>query len=100
MYIGVGRFELFIPASTSLKDKRQVIRSVSQSVRGKFNVSISEVDHQELWQRTAFGVACTAESMGHCRKVLQEVEKAIARGAAGAGEIVDRTVHVASLEDL
>jgi uncharacterized protein len=100
MFIGVGRFELFIPASSSLKDKRQVTRSVSQSVRKKFNVSIAEVEHQELWQRAAIGVTCTAESGGHCRRVLQEVEKAIARAAIDGAEIVDRSVQVVSLDDL
>jgi uncharacterized protein YlxP (DUF503 family) len=100
MFIGVGRFELFIPASGSLKDKRQVLRSVSQVVRKKFNVSIAEVDHQDLWQRAAFGISCVAESGGHCRKVLQEVEKTISKVAIDGAEIVDRTVDVFALEDL
>lgn len=100
MFIGVGRFEIFIPESRSLKDKRQVLRSVTSSVRNKFNVSIAEVEHQELWQRAAFGVSCVAESTGHCRKVLQEVEKAIGRAALDSAEIVDRSVDVVALDDL
>ena len=60
MFIGVGRFELFIPASGSLKDKRQVLRSVSGTVARRFNVSIAEVDFQDLWQRTALGVSCVS----------------------------------------
>jgi uncharacterized protein YlxP (DUF503 family) len=100
MFIGIGRFELFIPASTSLKDKRQVLRAVTGAVRNKLNVSIAEVDHQDLWQRTAFGVTCVSESMTHCRKVLQEVEKAIARGATDGAEIIDRSIVVVSEEDL
>ena len=50
MFIGVGRFEFLIPHSTSLKDKRQLVRSVSQAVRKKYNVSVAEVDYQDLWQ--------------------------------------------------
>ncbi|MFN2489935.1 MAG: DUF503 domain-containing protein [Actinomycetota bacterium] len=100
MFIGVGRFEIFIPASVSLKDKRQVLRSVTATVRNRFNVSIAEVEYQDLWQRAAFGVSCVAESMGHCRKVLQEVEKAIGRAAIDGAEIVDRFVEVVALEDL
>jgi uncharacterized protein len=100
MFIGIGRFELFIPASGSLKEKRQVLRSVSMSVMKRFNVSIAEVEFQDLWQRAAFGVSCVAESAGHCRKVLQEVEKAIGRSAIDGAEIVDRSVQVFSLEDL
>ena len=100
MFIGVGRYELFIPASTSLKDKRQVLRSVTQSVQKRFNVAIAEVDYQNKWQRAAIGVSCVAESIGHCRKVLQEVEKAIGRAAIDGAEIADRSIEVRSWEDL
>lgn len=100
MFIGVARFELFIPSSGSLKDKRQVLRKVTTVVGNKFNVSIAEVEFQDLWQRAALGVTCVAESIGHCRKVLQEVEKVIARTAIDGAEIVDRSVEVVSAEDL
>ena len=100
MFIGIGRYELFIPASTSLKDKRQVLRSVSQTVARKFNVSIAEVEFQDLWQRAALGVSCVAESAGHCRKVLQEVERSIGRSAIDGAEIIDRHVDVVALDDL
>lgn len=100
MFIGIARFEIFIPSSASLKDKRQVLRKVTQVVRNKFNVSIAEVDYQDLWQRAALGVTCVAESVGHCRKVLQEVEKAVGRAAIDGAEIVDRSLEVVSAEDL
>ena len=100
MFIGIARFELFIPASSSLKDKRQVLRKVTTIVRNKFNVSIAEVDHQDVWQRAALGVSCVAESIGHCRKVLQEVEKSVSRNIIGGAEIVDRSIEVVSAEDL
>jgi uncharacterized protein YlxP (DUF503 family) len=100
MFIGVARFEIFIPESVSLKDKRQVVRSVTGTVRRKLNVSVAEVAHQELWQRAAVGVTCVAESIGHCRKVMQEVEKTIGRAAFDGAEIVDRTIEIVALEDL
>ena len=100
MFIAVGRFEFFIPASRSLKDKRQVLRSVIQTVRNKFNVSIAEVEYQDLWQRAAVGISCVAESVGHCRKVLQEVEKLMAKTALDGAEIVDRSIHIVALDDL
>ena len=100
MFIGVARLELFIPASTSLKDKRHVLRAVIDGVHRKFNVSIAEVEYQDLWQRAALGIACTSESIGHCRKVLQEVEKAVGRAAVDGAEIVDRAIEVVSWEDL
>lgn len=100
MFIGVARFDIFIPASRSLKAKRQVVRSVVANVQNKFNVSVAEVDHQDLWQRSALGVSCVAESPGHCRKVLQEVEKTMGRVVLGNAEIIDRVVDVVALEDL
>ena len=100
MFIGVARFGLFIPESGSLKHKRQVVRSVTSVVRNRFNVAIAEVDHQELWQRTAFGVSCVSESAGQCRKMLQEVEKAVGRACTGVAEIVERSVEIVALEDL
>ena len=100
MFIGIGRFELLIPASRSLKDKRQVLRSISSQVAHKFNVSISEVDHQNLWQRAAFGVSCVSESGSQCRRVLVEVEKSLARAALGGAEIIDRTIEIVAMDDL
>lgn len=100
MFIGIARFELFIPSSGSLKDKRQVLRAVTANVQRRFNVAIAEVEFQDLWQRCAFGVACVSSSIGHCKQILQEVEKAIARSALDGAEIVDRSIQVVGLEDL
>ncbi|MFN2588586.1 MAG: DUF503 domain-containing protein [Actinomycetota bacterium] len=100
MFVGVARLELFIPHSSSLKDKRHVLRSITDGVRRKFNVSIAEVAYQDLWQRAALGVVCTSESIGQCRKILQEVEKVIGRAALNGAEIVDRATEVVAWEDL
>ena len=100
MFIGMARFELFIPASESLKDKRRVVKSISTVVRNKLNVSIAEVDHQELWQRAAFGISCVSESISHCRQVIQEVEKLIGRAAIDGAEIVDRSMEFVSMDDV
>jgi hypothetical protein len=91
---------LFIPSARSLKDKRQVLRSITQTVRNRFAVAIAEVDHQDLWQRTALGISCVAGSPSHCRKILQEVEKTVGRAALDGAEIVGRTFEVVALEDL
>jgi uncharacterized protein len=100
MFIGVARFEIFIPESTSLKDKRGVLRSITSVITKKYNVSIAEVDHQDLWQRSALGISCVSGTMSQCRKVLQEVEKAVGRSALDGAEIVDRSIDVFALEDL
>ncbi len=100
MFIGIGRYDIFIAHSGSLKDKRQVLRAVTMSVQKRFNVAIAEVDFQDKWQRAAFGVSCVAESASHCRKVLNEVEKQIGRAALDGGELVDRHIEIIAFEDL
>jgi uncharacterized protein YlxP (DUF503 family) len=100
MFVGIVRFELFIPASRSLKEKRRVIRSLTDAVRRHCNVAIAEIDHQDLWQRTALGVSCVAGSRAQCEKVLQQVEKTMARTVVDGAEIVDRVFSYVSMEDL
>jgi uncharacterized protein YlxP (DUF503 family) len=53
--VGLLSVELFLPDAQSLKDKRFVVRSVKDRLK-KFNVSIAEVEHQELWQRAGLGI--------------------------------------------
>lgn len=101
MFIGIGRYDLFIGTSASLKDKRQVLRAVTMTIKKRFAVAIAEVDFQDKWQRAALGVSCIAASTSHCRDVLDELERTISRSAAdGGGEIIDRTVAILALEDL
>jgi uncharacterized protein YlxP (DUF503 family) len=69
----VLRFRLRIPESGSLKDKRQVVRSVMQRLRNKFQVSVAEVDDNDAWQIATIGVACVANTARHCDEVLSEV---------------------------
>lgn len=100
MFIGIARYELFIAASGSLKDKRRVLRAVTMSVQKRFKVAIAEVDYQDKWQRASLGVSCVAESTSQCRKVMQEVERQIERASADGGEIVDRHTEIVAMEDL
>ena len=100
MFIGLARFEIFIPHSGSLKAKRQVLRPVVDRLRKGLNVSVAEVDHQDLWQRAALGVSCVSGSVDQCRKLIQEAEKIIGRAALDGAEIVDRSVEVITMEDL
>lgn len=100
MYIGIARFELFIPASRSLKDKRQVLRSLFQTVRNRFNVAVAEVGFQDKWQRASVGITCVSGSTRHCRAMLEEVERAVVRAVVPSAEVVDRDLQVVALEDL
>jgi uncharacterized protein len=58
--VGLCTVELFIPESQSLKDKRQVLLSLKDRLREQFNLSVAEVDGQDLWQKAVLGMACVA----------------------------------------
>ncbi|HEY7660955.1 MAG TPA: DUF503 domain-containing protein [Actinomycetota bacterium] len=79
MLVAVQRFDLRIPGCGSLKEKRHVVKTLTNGIRAKFNVSVAEVDHLDLWQRTAIGVAAVANEAYHVRRVLHEVEKLVER---------------------
>ncbi|SRR6266545_8195974 len=81
MLVALERFDLRIPACGSLKEKRHVVKTLTNAIRSKFNVSVAEVDHQDLWQRTALAVAIAAGESYHARRVLHEVEKLVDRWA-------------------
>ena len=65
------------PASRSLKAKRHVIAGLTAALRRRFPVSVAEVDHQDLWQRAAIGVAAVGADQHHLRRVMHEVEKLV-----------------------
>jgi len=75
MLVALARFDLRIPGCGSLKEKRHVVKGLTAGLRSTFNVSVAEVDHQELWQRTAVAVAATAAEQYHLKKVMHEVER-------------------------
>jgi uncharacterized protein len=72
MVLGVLTIELFVPGSQSLKDKRQVLHSLKDRLRGKFNVSVAEVDGQDLWQKAVLGIACVANEGVYVNQVLEQ----------------------------
>lgn len=78
MHAVAVRFELFVPESRSLKDKRALVRPIIDGLRHKVKVSVAEVDHHDTWQRAAVAVALVAESMHRLQELLQIVERQIA----------------------
>jgi uncharacterized protein YlxP (DUF503 family) len=74
MKVGVSRITLHLPGCHSLKDKRQVIRSVTARIRQQFEVAIAEVDEQDLWQIAELGMSCVSNSSQHIDEVLGRVQ--------------------------
>ncbi len=73
--IGVLTLELVLENSHSLKEKRHVVKSLQDRLRGKFNVAVAEIDCQDLWQRAVIAVVTVSSDHGHAQKVLQSVEE-------------------------
>ena len=75
MVVGIVRIELFIPGAQSLKDKRQVVRSLKDRLRERVHAAVAEVDHQDLWQRAALGLAVVSEEGGHVHELLNHARQ-------------------------
>ncbi len=84
MPIGCLTLEIHLPESRSLKDKRQVLRSLKDRLRHRFNVSVAELDGQDTWQHAVVGiVAISADAAyleGALRAALEESERILGRG--------------------
>lgn len=72
MVVGVCTVELFISGSQSLKDKRQIVHGLRDRLREKFNLSVAEVDGQDLWQKAVVGMACVSNESRHANQVLEQ----------------------------
>ena len=75
MLVALERFDLKIPGCSSLKQKRHVVKSLTNALRSTFNVSVAEVGHQDLWQRTTIAVAAVGEQEYHVRRMAGELQR-------------------------
>lgn len=73
MVLGTCRIHLFIPAAGSLKAKRSVVKSLKERIRNRYNVSVAEVDHHDLWQRTVIAAAVVATDRAQADRTLAAV---------------------------
>ena len=73
MNVGVCKVSLRLPENLSLKGKRQVVKSITARVGNKFNVSIAEVDDQNLWQLATLGICCVSNDKRYTNEVLSKV---------------------------
>jgi uncharacterized protein YlxP (DUF503 family) len=97
MLVILERFDLRIHGSRSLKQKRHVVKALTAAITKSFNASVAEVDHQDLWQRAALGVALVGAEEYHLRRVMHEVEKLVDRWVEV--EVIDRVLSVHDVED-
>jgi uncharacterized protein YlxP (DUF503 family) len=72
--VGVLTMELRIDQAHSLKEKRHVVKSLTERLRGKFNVSVSEIDDQDLHNSAVIAIAVVSASRDFASKVLRAAE--------------------------
>jgi uncharacterized protein len=90
MPIAYLTLELRIEGAHSLKDKRQVLRSMKDRLRNSFNISIVEIEVTDLWQRATLGVVSISDSRDYLEGLMRNVENEAVKLANNAGaEIVD-----------
>lgn len=77
MFIGACEITLHLPDCHSLKEKRQVIKSVMARVRNQFEVAIAEVDENDRWQIAVLGISCVSNSSQHADEILGRVQRYI-----------------------
>ena len=94
MPVATLTLELAIEHAQSLKDRRQVVRSLKDKLRHGFNISVAELDEALVWNRATIGVAAISGSAAYLAGQLREVEAAARRIGTGLGcEIMDSFIE-------
>lgn len=87
MTVGVAGWELEILGAQSLKEKRSVVRGLKDRLHSRFNVSVAETAHQDLWQRAEITACVVSTDRRHAESVLQKVDQVVER--EGRSRIID-----------
>jgi uncharacterized protein YlxP (DUF503 family) len=92
MIVGLLTLELHLPESNSLKSKRFIIKSLKDRIKNKYNVSIAEIDANDLWQRSVLGAACVANGTKIVNQTLNGVRELIL--STPSVELIDSTMEM------
>lgn len=95
MNVGICRIKLHIPESGSLKDKRRIVKSLVSRLRNQYNISVAEVDDQDLWQLVTLGISCVSNHNQHVDEILTKVISFITNNYPEL-EIVDQQSEILS----
>jgi hypothetical protein len=89
----IARIEIGLDGCRSLKDKRQIVRSIVERTRVRYHVAIAEVEDQDLWQRATLGIAYVSGSGPHAHEVIQKVVEFVTTANPEA-EVLDSVVEL------
>jgi len=76
--VGIVTWELHLAGCHSLKDKRQILKSVKDRLHHRFNVSVAETDHHDVWQRAELSCCVVATDRRHAEGVLSSADGLLA----------------------
>jgi uncharacterized protein YlxP (DUF503 family) len=88
----VGLVELHLPDVGSLKGKRHALKGLKERVRARYEVSVAEVDHHDLWQRATLALACVSHDARHANEVVSKAIDFIEEHVEG--QIIDSSVEI------
>jgi len=86
-YVGILSVELHFPENHSLKGKRKEVNSLKAHLRQRFNASVSETDHHDLWQRARLTLACVARGHKELQELLDGAERYLGAQAFELGQV-------------
>lgn len=92
MIIGVVQIQIYIPWVHSLKEKRMVVKSICAKTRSKFNISIAEVDKQDVHQMIVLGFSYIAGDTSHAHSICDHVLNFIENHTEGEIIKVERQI--------
>lgn len=83
IHVGLCVVQLHLPGVTSLKGKRQILRSLKDRLREHHNVAVAEVEHQDLWQRATVGIVAIASAHVRLEQTFATIQEEVERRIPG-----------------
>lgn len=93
MNVGVCKVKLRLPDNLSLKGKRQIVKSVTARLRNKFNISVAEVDDNDLWQLATIGFCFISNDKRFTNEVLSKAVEVVVN-SQGDYEMLDYEIEI------
>ena len=90
--MAVGLIELHLPDVGSLKGKRHALKGLKERVRARYEVSVAEVDHHDLWQRATLALACVSHDARHASEVVSKAMDFIEEHVEG--QVIDTSLEI------
>lgn len=95
MHVGVCRLMIHVPDASSLKEKRQVSRSLTDRIKNRFNVAVAEVEDNDLHQRLTLGISCVSNDSAHANEIISKVVSFVEESRRDV-ELLDYEIEIIS----